>query len=129
MHRFQREKAKKDREYHITPQQKSWAQAVIQAIACAPPDNGFHGQTGVRLLLLKIVTTTAFEMSVLLVIIANVVQLGLAYFDMDESHKEVHDLMSLVLTGVFTLEAVLKIGGMGFSRYAPNANSNTNQLH
>jgi hypothetical protein len=101
----------------LTPQQQQWltiqrmlASTQFEACKKAPPS--FIGH-----LVFEVVTSSWFEWLVLGLIIGNMIILALSHAGMDEAWVDATSYANLVFTGLFAVEAVMKITAFGPHQY------------
>jgi Ion transport protein len=103
----------------LTPRQQMWLEikrmflfARERSIPVEPVD---HPRW--RSSLFKFVTQRAFEISILGLIAFSVAVMCLEYWGMNETYRDVLDMISWICSLCFLIEALLKIGGLGTEQY------------
>ena len=101
----------------LTPQQQQWLTiqrmlATTQFEACKKAPSSF-----MRHVVFEVVTSSWFEWLVLGLILGNMIILALSHAGMSEAWVDATIYANLVFTGLFTLEAILKITAFGPRQY------------
>lgn len=100
----------------LTASQRAWVNNVRLTLlqhprpAILPPN-------GIRLFLYRLVKSSVFEWTIMLMIVGNVVALACSHFGMDGSWVDGIEYANYAFTLVFLVEAILKIGGLGWKQY------------
>ena len=56
--------------------------------------------------------STKFELAIVVLIVANMIAMAVEHYEQSEAYSQALDLMNIIFTTIFTLEAIVKIIGM-----------------
>jgi len=65
----------------------------------------------------KIVVSSVFETLIMLCILLNIFSMAIIYDGMSESYERMIDYINLIFSGIFFVEAVMKLTAFGFKNY------------
>lgn len=102
----------------LTKEQQLWVEMQRFAVQSKPKINVYKPPKSlIRRKIFEIITSTAFEWSITIFIILNLFQLSVYYLNASDFYITVLNYFNYALSSIFILEAVLKIIGLGFTRY------------
>jgi hypothetical protein len=118
------QKKEKEKEFgKVSEDQMKWiqmqdliARATPEFDETAPPTNR------ARLSVFKLVTHPIFDAVIMTFIIANIITMGMIFEGMDTTYENVLKYINLFFTGMFIIEAILKIFGQGLQYFRSSWN-------
>jgi Ion transport protein len=116
---FKRVKAGRENTLFLTDEQRYWIDIQRKIIFTVPPKvpvapDRWHS---CRMPFFNLATHPAFDASMNIAIVLNVIQLAVQYEGMSDSMNNWMDIISAIFTFVFVFEAFVKITGFGWKQY------------
>jgi hypothetical protein len=100
----------------LTASQRAWVEN-LRLVLVQHPRPAVAPPPGIRSFFYRLVNSTVFEWTIMLMIVGNVVALACTHYGMDESWVSGIENANYAFTLVFTLEAILKVIGLGWKQY------------
>lgn len=107
------EKEKLSNNHLLTEMQREWIKTQIKCYKSQPRIEIPKIQSRLRLSLIKFTNQQGFEFTVYVCIMLNTVILACSWYEMPEEMTSAMQALNNVFTGVFSIEATLKIIGYG----------------
>jgi hypothetical protein len=103
----------------LTSGQRKWRQTMMHTLRTNPMSvlRPPLGASKFKLKMFTLVESKGFELGILSCILVNVLVMALRYDGMSRELEVVLDIVNYVFVVIFTSEAIMKIYGIGFSRY------------
>ncbi|GIL55074.1 hypothetical protein Vafri_10591, partial [Volvox africanus] len=101
----------------LTSQQQEWVEMSRMVFRLRPPDKGSLPRGKLRLPARRLTQSTAFERAMLAIIVANVAVLAATWYGEPPKVEDVQEKLNIGFTGIYTLEALLKLYGLGSRTY------------
>ncbi|CDW88224.1 voltage-gated ion channel superfamily [Stylonychia lemnae] len=115
---FNREKEVLGKNFLLTPQQRQWLEQKKLCIKIQPKIKQLEKlQNPLRELIRQLVISRPFEIIILSAIILNTLVLMLSWYGQAQESIIILDYINYVFAGIFTIEALLKITGLGPINY------------
>lgn len=114
---FNEEKEKSEGSNKLSGEQREWVKiqrfmAEVKApVIEVAPENPFRNKV------FHLVRHDWFEYAITIVILMNTITMCMDYYGASEGYLKVLDICNLIFVVIFTLEAVLKLIGLGFTYY------------
>jgi hypothetical protein len=110
---FNLEKENLGKNYLLTSTQKEWIDARVNIVKMKPIKKAEFKANP----FLKIVETKLFELFIMGCIISNTAVLALNWYQRPKSVEEILEILNYIFTAIFTLEAIVRISGLGVKKY------------
>lgn len=110
---FNLEKENLGKNYLLTATQKEWIDTRMNIVKMKPLKTSDYKDR----LCFKIIDNKYFEFFILGCIILNTIALGLNWYQRPDIIDYALEVINYVFTGIFTMEALMRILGLGFKRY------------
>lgn len=110
---FNVEKENLGKNYLLTPTQKEWISARSNIVKMKPLKTSSYRKRP----LYRFVTNKYFEIFILVCIILNTIVLALNWYRRPQEVASITEFTNYFFTAIFTIEAIIKIIGLGAKRY------------
>lgn len=105
------------KESGITDEQRAWIETQTKALRLAPSRRVRRPAQSWRRPIFEMVEGTKFELSIMACILLNIISMAMSEFNETDGMQMAHKTVNLIFVIIFTVEAVLKLIGLGIFEY------------